>query len=96
MDTRLGCLQPDLQSDSDQIALIDAVSDIFLSSAKLENGIPLWQKLPNCTKYYASSNFRKFSNAYDIYSRTAKKYINESLERSNILRVKIYSIFTKI
>ena len=86
-DTRLGCLDPNLQSDSDQIALIDAVSDIFLMSAKLEDGLPFWKLWPN-----GSHNYRKFSNAYDIYMRIAKKYINESLDRSFRLQVKIYSL----
>ena len=81
-DTRLGCLDPQLPSESDQIALIDAVSDIFTSSAKLEDAIPFWKLWPN-----GSQNYRKFSNAYDVYMRTAKKYINESLERSIRLKV---------
>ena len=82
MDVRIGCLQPDLLDDSDQMSLINAVSDIFMTSGQLEDSIPLWKLLPN-----ASPNFRKFSNAYDVYTRVSKKYIHESIERSNILRV---------
>ena len=82
MDRRLGCLEPDLHPDSDEIALINAVSDIFITSGKMEHGIPFWQLLPT-----ASPNFRKFSNAYDVYTRTAKKYIHESLERIKQLKV---------
>ena len=82
MDVRIGCLQSELLSDSDQMSLINAVSDIFLTSGKLEHQIPFWKMLPN-----ASPNFRKFSNAYDVYTRIAQKYIQESIERSNLLRV---------
>ena len=87
-DTRLGCLDPNLATDSDQVALIDAVSDIFQTSAKLEHTIPFWKLWPK-----GSPNYRKFSNAYDVYMRTAKKYINESLERSIRLQVKLLSTF---
>ena len=86
-DTRLGCLDPNLADESDQIALIDAVSDIFQTSAKLEHTIPFWKLWPK-----VSPNYRKFSNAYDVYMRTAKKYINESLERSIRLQVKLQDI----
>ena len=82
MDARLGCLERNLPSDSDQISLIDAVSDIFITSGQLENGIPFWKLLPD-----ASPNFRKFSKAYDIYTNVARKYIHDSIERSNRLRV---------
>ena len=81
MDTRLGCLQ-ELPPDSDQLALINAVTDIFVSSGKLEDGIPFWKLLPN-----ASPNFRKFSNAYDVYTKTATKYIHKSVEKLNYLKV---------
>ena len=82
MDVRIGCIEPELSSDSDQMSMINAVSDIFLTSGKLEDQIPFWKLLPN-----ASPNFRKFSNAYDVYTTVAKKYIQESIEKSNILRV---------
>jgi hypothetical protein len=82
MDVRIDCLQSELSSDSDQMSLINAVSDIFLTSGKLEDQIPFWKLLPN-----ASPNFRKFNNAYDVYTRVAKKYIHEAIERSNVLRV---------
>ena len=82
MDARLGCLERNLPSDSDQISLIDAVSDIFITSGQLENGIPFWKLLPD-----ASPNFRNFSKAYDIYTNVARKYIHDSIERSNRLRV---------
>lgn len=82
MDTRLGCIEADLQPDSDQLALINAVSDMFVTTAKLEDGIPFWKLLPT-----ASPNFRKFSNAYDVYTKTAAKYIHESMERINLLKV---------
>ena len=91
MDARLGCLERNLPSDSAQISLIDAVSDIFITSAQLENGIPFWKLLPN-----ASSNFRKFSKAYDIYTDVARKYIHESLERSNRLRVDMLTIYLSL
>ena len=91
MDARLGCLERNLPSDSAQISLIDAVSDIFITSAQLENGIPFWKLLPN-----ASQNFRKFSKAYDIYTDVARKYIHESLERSNRLRVNMLTIYLSI
>ena len=82
MDTRLGCLQAELPSDSDQLALINAVSDIFITNGKLDDGIPFWKLLPN-----ASPNFRKFSNAYDVYTKTAAKYIHKSMERISHLKV---------
>ena len=85
MDVRIGCLQSELLRDSDQMSLINAVSDIFLTSGKLEHQIPFWKMLPN-----ASADFRKFSNAYDVYTKIAKKYIQESIERSNVLRVIIF------
>ena len=86
MDVRIGCLESELLSDSDQMSLINAVSDIFLTSGKLEHQIPFWKLLPN-----ASPDFRKFSNAYDVYISVAKKYIQESLERSIILKVNVFS-----
>ena len=76
LDTRLGCLQAELPPNSEQLAVINAVSDIFITSAKLEDGIPFWQLLPN-----ASPTFRKFSKAYDVYTETAAKHIHKSIDK---------------
>ena len=75
LNTRLGCLNPELSEDSEQITLIRAVSTIFKTSAILDNGIQLWKHLPK------SRELDRFIESCEVFKMLATKYVKASLER---------------
>jgi cytochrome P450 len=46
LDTRLGCLDPDLPAGSEQETLVKSIGDMFILNDKLDNGMQLWRFLP--------------------------------------------------
>ena len=68
LDTRLGCLDPTLTEDSEQVKMINAVSTIFALSSDLDNSAQLWRYLP-------SKELNKYQKTLDIFKNIACKYI---------------------
>ena len=72
LNARLGCLEPNVPEDSDQMKIIRAVSDIFKTSSILDNGMQLWRFLP-------SPKLNQFKNGYDVFRDLCYKYISAAL-----------------
>jgi len=60
LDTRLGCLEANLEPDSEPQKMIDSVQVQIHSLHKLEFGIPIW-------KYVSTPTWRKFVKASDVF-----------------------------
>jgi len=54
LNTRLGCLDPNLNPDSEAQKMINAANTSFTTSNKLEFGLPFWRffKTPMCLNSY--------------------------------------------
>lgn len=59
LDTRLGCLSPDVTSDSETQRIIDAAKYALRNVAVLELKAPYWRYIPTplWTKYVNNMNF---------------------------------------
>ena len=73
LDTRLGCLDPNLNENSEQIQIINAVSEIFRLNSDLDHSAQLWRYLP-------SAKLRRFDTVSKAFKKTAIKYIIASME----------------
>ncbi|XP_054706267.1 probable cytochrome P450 12a4, mitochondrial isoform X2 [Uloborus diversus] len=76
LDTRLECLQKDLPNDSDGMKMINSVQTQFHLMTELEGfagSLALW-------KYFSTPKWRKFTQASDVFTEIAFKYINRALE----------------
>ncbi|XP_070561094.1 probable cytochrome P450 CYP44 [Ptychodera flava] len=81
MDTRLGCLEKNLDSNSEAQLMIDATGDFFTYLNKLVFGFPLY-------KFISTPSWRKFLKSQDIMFRTAQKYVDETIARVKALEEK--------
>ena len=61
LNTRLGCLDPNLAPDSDAQKLITAANISFQTANKMEFTFPVW-------KYYMTKPMRKFFKAQDLFT----------------------------
>ena len=68
LDARLGCLDPSLTEQSEQVKIIKAVSDIFKLNSNLDNSAQLW-------RFFPSKELRNFEKVLNIFKDTACKYI---------------------
>lgn len=59
LNTRLGCLRPDLTTDSEAQKMIDAANLSFVAINDLEHSLPLW-------KVFTTPLLRKLFNAQDF------------------------------
>jgi hypothetical protein len=59
LDTRLGCLDANLEPDSEPQKMIDSLRVQFAASQKLDFGIPIW-------KYVSTPTWRKYVKAADV------------------------------
>jgi hypothetical protein len=59
LNTRLGCLRPNLAEDSEAQQMIKAVETTFRSMAALELGSPLWRVVstPTLRELHAAQEF---------------------------------------
>ena len=59
MNTRLGCLRPDIESGSEAQTMIDAAILTFTAVNKLEHGLPLWRwfKTPLLRRLFEAQDF---------------------------------------
>ncbi|XP_046395351.1 probable cytochrome P450 301a1, mitochondrial [Ischnura elegans] len=74
LDTRLGCLEPSLASDSEQQTMIDAVNTILNEMYNMELGMPLWKLIP-------TPAWRKFVKAQDTFLEVTMKRVQSAIER---------------
>ncbi|KAF8785926.1 putative cytochrome P450 49a1 like protein [Argiope bruennichi] len=75
LNTRLGCLDTDLDEDSDGIKIINSVQTKFDCIIKLEafsRNFQLW-------KYFSTPTWKKFVKCSDTFSEIAFKHINSAL-----------------
>lgn len=59
LNTRLGCLSPDLKPDSEGQKLIAAANESFEAFNNLEFGLPFW-------RIFTTPGLRKFFKAQDV------------------------------
>jgi cytochrome P450 family 49 subfamily A len=75
LSTRLGCLNPNLRKDSEQLMVINAVKDIFDSTAYLDATIfEHWRYFPN-------AELNKFLAANEVFCRITTKYIGKAMTK---------------
>ena len=68
LDTRLGCLDPTLTEDSEQVKIINAVSTIFALTSDLDHSAQIWRFLP-------TKGFNKYEETLNVFKSIACKYI---------------------
>jgi cytochrome P450 family 49 subfamily A len=61
LDTRLGCLEPNLDPDSEPQLMINSLQTQINCVYKMEMKLPLW-------KYVSTPTWRKFVKASDIFA----------------------------
>ncbi|XP_071447542.1 probable cytochrome P450 301a1, mitochondrial [Hetaerina americana] len=74
LDTRLGCLVPNLPKESEPQRMIDAVGTFFECSFYLEVGPPIWKIFPTPT-------WKKFVKALDVFLEISNRYVEEAVQR---------------
>lgn len=74
LDTRLGCLNDNLQPDSEPQKMIEAVQITFDCLYKLDLKLSPW-------KYISTPAWRRFVKASDYFLEVSMKYIDQATER---------------
>ncbi|KAI9565465.1 hypothetical protein GHT06_009257 [Daphnia sinensis] len=73
LNTRLGCLRPDLAPDSEAQKLINAANFSFDAINDLEHNFPFW-------KFFVTPMLQKLYDAQDFLTDTTIKYISQTVE----------------
>lgn len=60
LDTRLGCLEPDLPENSESQRIIDSINTFFWNVAEVELKFPVW-------RVYKNRAFRKYIGALEDF-----------------------------
>lgn len=60
LDTRLGCLSPDLPADSEAQRIISAINTFFWNVAEVELRFPVW-------RFYKTKSYKKYIGALDDF-----------------------------
>lgn len=60
LDTRLGCLEKNLPSDSESQRIIDSINTFFWNVAEVELKMPVW-------RVYKNKAFRKYIGALEEF-----------------------------
>ncbi|KAJ8925936.1 hypothetical protein NQ315_009788 [Exocentrus adspersus] len=76
LNTRLGCLQPNLPKHSESQRIIDSINTFFWNVAEVELKMPVW-------RVYKNKAFRKYIGALEDFRTLCLKYINQSMEQMN-------------
>ncbi|EEB11516.1 cytochrome P450, putative [Pediculus humanus corporis] len=76
LDTRLGCLNKNLEMESEAQIMIDSVKTFFANVAQVELRMPVW-------RIYSTPAWKKYIGAFDVFRETCLKYINESMIKLN-------------
>ncbi|XP_017784364.1 PREDICTED: probable cytochrome P450 301a1, mitochondrial isoform X2 [Nicrophorus vespilloides] len=74
LDVRLGCLDPNLRSDSEPLKIINAAKFALRNIAILELKFPFW-------RYFPTTIWTKYVKNMDYFVEICMKYINEALDR---------------
>ncbi|XP_068083426.1 probable cytochrome P450 301a1, mitochondrial isoform X2 [Anabrus simplex] len=74
LDTRLGCLSPDMKPDSEPQKMIEAVHVTLRGIYELDLRPSLW-------KYISTPMWRKYVKALDVFTEVSMKYIKEAMDR---------------
>ncbi|KAK5643431.1 hypothetical protein RI129_007276 [Pyrocoelia pectoralis] len=74
LDARLGCLDPNLPSNSEPQRIIDAAKYALRNVAILELKFPFW-------RYFPTTIWRKYINNMNYFVEVCTKYIDEAMER---------------
>ncbi|KAJ8967411.1 hypothetical protein NQ314_002918 [Rhamnusium bicolor] len=74
LNTRLGCLEPNLPKDSEAQRIIDSINTFFWNVAEVELKMPVW-------RVYKNKSFRKYIGALEDFRTLCLKYINQSMEQ---------------
>ncbi|GIX87662.1 ecdysone 20-monooxygenase [Caerostris extrusa] len=73
LDTRLGCLEPDVQENSTASDMILSVKLLFESFHELFYGLPLW-------KLYETASYKKLDRAESLMYEASSKQIEDTIE----------------
>jgi cytochrome P450 family 49 subfamily A len=60
LDTRLGCLEPNLSPNSESQRIIDSINTFFWNVAEVELKMPVW-------RVYQNKSFRKYIGALEDF-----------------------------
>ncbi|XP_046996455.1 probable cytochrome P450 301a1, mitochondrial [Schistocerca americana] len=74
LDSRLGCLEPNLPADSEPQKMIDAVQFILDATFKLEFRLSPW-------KFISTPTWRRYVKALDFFYVTSMRHINAAMDR---------------
>ncbi|CAG9759686.1 unnamed protein product [Ceutorhynchus assimilis] len=84
LNTRLGCLDPNLNKSSESQRIIDSINTFFWNVAEVELKMPIW-------RIYKNKAFRTYIGALEDFRTLCLKYITktvESMENKNFDNVK--------
>lgn len=73
LNTRLGCLSPNLTADCEAQKMINAANLTFSLVNELEFNLPVW-------RFYETPALKKLYQAQDFFTDTAIKYIRKTVE----------------
>ncbi|XP_030750650.1 probable cytochrome P450 49a1 [Sitophilus oryzae] len=73
LNTRLGCLDPQLDTNSESKRIIDAINTFFWNVAEVELKMPVW-------RVYKNKAFRKYIGALEDFRTLCLKYITQTVE----------------
>lgn len=79
LETRFGCLDPELKIDSEAQMMIRCAYNLFDAYQKLYFGPPLW-------KYMETEGYRQMADAENVAYEIATKYIDQAMEQAQELR----------
>ncbi|XP_018570997.1 probable cytochrome P450 49a1 [Anoplophora glabripennis] len=74
LNTRLGCLEPNLPKHSESQRIIDSINTFFWNVAEVELKMPVW-------RVYKNKSFRKYIGALEDFRTLCLKYINQCMEQ---------------
>ncbi|KAK6626111.1 hypothetical protein RUM43_006416 [Polyplax serrata] len=72
LDTRLGCLNKNLNEEPEAQRMIESVKTFFANVAQVELRMPVW-------RIYSTPAWKKYIGAFDVFRETCLKHINEAL-----------------
>ncbi|XP_068235984.1 probable cytochrome P450 49a1 isoform X2 [Palaemon carinicauda] len=73
LNRRLGCLDPNISSDSEPMKLIQHINTIFDSLNECEHGVQLW-------RLYPTASYKKLQKAHEEFLRIADQNIRQTEE----------------
>ncbi|EFA07521.1 cytochrome P450 49A1 [Tribolium castaneum] len=74
LDTRLGCLEPNLSQNSESQRIINSINTFFWNVAEVELKMPVW-------RVYKNRSFKKYIGALEDFRTLCLKHIHKSMEK---------------